>query len=96
MGAADAHIERRAVLDHGRILERDVIVTARNPRGVWQIEGVSLAQLKTYFDTVQGANIAAAAVVLDRPRAAIDAATHCLKKMGAILQQGASHISSGG
>jgi hypothetical protein len=88
-GAADAHIERRAVLDNGRILERDVIVTERNPRGVWQIEGVSLAQLKTYFDTVEGASIAAAAAALDRPRAAVDAATLWLQKAGAVLQQAA-------
>jgi len=38
-------IERRPVLLDERIVEREVVVCAAHPRGIWQIAGVSVAQL---------------------------------------------------
>ncbi|MEP6546865.1 MAG: hypothetical protein ABJD53_05315 [Gammaproteobacteria bacterium] len=93
--AAAAHIERRPVLERGRILEREVIITAEHPRGVWHIDGVPLANLKHYFDAAEHATIDGAAVALDRPPAAIATAMHWLQQAGHMLQPKSS-VSSGG
>lgn len=80
-------IERRPVLDQGRILERDVFVTAENPRGVWHVGGVPLVALKRYLETAERATIAGAAVAFDRPRAAVASAIHWLQKTCAVPGQ---------
>ena len=46
-------IERRPVLDRGRIVEREVMVTAEHPRGLWHVDGVPLAALKAYLDAAE-------------------------------------------
>ena len=94
--AVAARIERRPVLDEGRILERDVVVTAENPRGVWHVAGVPLATLKGYFDTAEHATIAGAAVALDRPQAAVATAIHWLQEAGAMRRQVPPRVSLGG
>jgi 2-polyprenyl-6-methoxyphenol hydroxylase-like FAD-dependent oxidoreductase len=93
--AEAARIERRPVLDRGRILEREVIITANHPRGVWHIGGVPLASLKHYFDAAEHATIDGAALALDRPPAAIATAIHWLQQVGHILRPQPS-VSSGG
>ncbi len=93
--ATAARIERRPVLDGGRILEREVIVTAAHPRGVWHIDGVSLANLKQYFELAEHATIDGAAAALDRSPAAIATAIHWLQKAGHMRQPQLS-VSSGG
>ena len=95
-GAAPARIERRPVLHDGRILERDVIVTTENPRGVWHVAGVPLAQLKGYLETAQHATVAAAAVALDRSPGAVAAAIHWLQERGAMPRQISPRVSLGG
>lgn len=94
--AVAPRIERRPVLIEGRILERDVIVTAQHPRGVWHIGGVPLAPLKNYFDTAEPATIAGAVAALDRPQAAVVSAIYWLQKTGTMLRQVPPNISSGG
>ena len=93
--AEAARIERRPVLDRGRILEREVIITANHPRGVWHIGGVPLASLKHYFDAAEHATIDGAALALDRPPAAIATAIHWLQQVGHMLRPQPS-VSSGG
>jgi 2-polyprenyl-6-methoxyphenol hydroxylase-like FAD-dependent oxidoreductase len=93
---AAARIERRPVLDRGRICERDVVITAENPRGVWHVAGVPLAPLKDYLDTAEYATIAGASVVLDRPQAAVASAIHWLQEAGAVLRQDPPRVSLGG
>jgi menaquinone-9 beta-reductase len=100
--AAAARIERRPVLENGRILERDVIVTAENTRGVWQVAGVPLVALKAFLESggdvpVDGAGsaspaidsvtIAGAAAALDRPPVAVASAIRWLQNTGHMLQQ---------
>ncbi len=91
-----ARIERRPVLEEGRILERDVIVTAENPRGVWHVAGVPLVTLKAYLDSAERATIAGAAAALDRTPAAVASAIHWLRQKGAMQRQVPPQISSGG
>jgi 2-polyprenyl-6-methoxyphenol hydroxylase-like FAD-dependent oxidoreductase len=95
-GAAAARIERRAVLDEGRILEREVIVTAQNPRGVWHVAGVLLVTLKAYIDTAERATITGAAAALGRPQDAVASAIHWLQQAGAMQRQVPLPVSSGG
>ena len=85
-GAVPARMERRPVLDAGRILERDVVVTAEHPRGVWHIDGVPLANLKHYFDATEHATVAGAAAALHQPPAAIASALRWLQQIGPMLQ----------
>jgi len=98
---APTHIERRPVLDDGRIVERDVVVTAEHPRGVWHVAGVPLVALKAYLDSAERATTAGAAMALDRPQAAVASAIHWLRQ-GDLLQQegkaaaGPPRVSSGG
>jgi hypothetical protein len=96
-GAArrSVRIERRPVLEEGRILEREVIVTAENPRGVWHVAGVPLVTLKAYLDAAECATIAGAAAALDRTPAAVASAIHWLRQKGA-MQRHLPQISSGG
>jgi hypothetical protein len=82
-------IERRPVLADGRILEREVVITAQHPRGVWQVAGVPLVPLKGYLDSVPPtpltAAAAAAAAALDRPPPAVAAAIQWLRQMGMVV-----------
>ncbi len=94
-GAAPARMERRPVLDGGRILERDVVVTEDHPRGVWHIGGVPLANLKHYFDASEHATVAGAAAALHQPPAAIASALRWLQQIGPMLQP-APRVTSGG
>jgi 2-polyprenyl-6-methoxyphenol hydroxylase-like FAD-dependent oxidoreductase len=91
-----ARIERRPVLEDGRILERDVIVTAENPRGVWHVAGVPLVTLKAYLDSAERATIAGAAAALDRTPAAVASAIHWLRQKGAMQRHVPPQVSSGG
>ncbi len=93
--AEAARIERRPVLDRGRILEREVIITANHPRGVWHIDGVPLVSLKHYFDAAEHATLDGAALALDRPPAAIATAIQWLQQVGHMLQPQPS-VSPGG
>jgi len=77
-------VERRPVLDDGRIVERDVLVTPENPRGAWHIAGVPLVKLTEYLHRSERATIAGAALALDRPAAAVAAAIHWLRQRGAM------------
>jgi len=90
---ATARIERRPVLEEGRILERDVIVTAENPRGVWHVAGVPLVTLKAYLDSAERATIDGAAAALDRTLAAVASAIYWLRQKGAVQRQVPPQIS---
>ena len=92
----EARVERRPVLDRGRILERDVIVTAAEPRGVWRVAGVPVAELKGYLETAAAATLPGAAAALDCPQAAVTSALHWLQESGAMSRQSPSRVSSGG
>jgi flavin-dependent dehydrogenase len=92
--AAPARMERRPVLDAGRILERDVVVTADHPRGVWHIGGVPLATLKHYFDATEHATVAGAAAALHQPLAAVASAHRWLQQLGPMLSP--PRVTSGG
>ena len=102
--AGAARIERRPVLDEGRIVEREVVVTAEHPRGVWQVAGVPLAALQGYLeamehtrvDAAEHAKVDAAAVALDRTPAAVASAMNWLRERGPMLQRGLPRVSSGG
>lgn len=91
-----ARIERRPVLDEGRIVERDVVVTAQHPRGVWQVAGVPLLALQGYLATAEHASVDAVAVALDRTPAAVASAMSWLRERGSLLRQGLPRVSSGG
>ena len=75
-------IERRPVLEAGRIREREVLVTARAPRGAWVVDGVPLVPLLTLVRG--GAAVPDAAARLDRPPAAVAAALEWLKGAGVL------------
>ncbi len=95
-GTAAAAIERRPVMDGDRILEREVIVTAAQPRGVWLVDDVPLVDLLHYIQQAGNATLAEAASVLDRPRPAIAAAVRWLHSAGALSSRAAEGISAGG
>jgi 2-polyprenyl-6-methoxyphenol hydroxylase-like FAD-dependent oxidoreductase len=88
-------IERRPVLAEGRILEREVVVTAQHPRGVWHVAGVPLASLKGYIDWAPHSTLADAAAVLDHPLKAVAAALHWLQETGMVARPAGRRMSSG-
>ena len=88
-------VERRPVLDGSRIIERDVLVTAEHPRGVWQVAGVPLVALKAYLDAAERATPAGAATALGRPPAAVASAILWLQRAGNAAAS-SSRVSSGG
>jgi menaquinone-9 beta-reductase len=88
-------VERRPVLDGSRIIERDVLVTAEHPRGVWQVAGVPLVALKAYLDAAERATTAGAATALGRPPGAVASAIHWLQWAGNAAAS-PPRISSGG
>ncbi|HUO96777.1 MAG TPA: hypothetical protein VMT92_11170 [Steroidobacteraceae bacterium] len=75
-------IERRPVLEDGRIREREVLVTRSAPRGAWVVDGVPLVPLLALVR--DGAAIPDAAARLDRSPAAVAAALEWLKGAGAL------------
>ncbi len=94
---AEPRIERRPVLEDGRIRERAVLVTAAAPRGAWHVDGVPLVAL---LDLIRDAAPAApvlldAARSLDRPPAAVEKALHWLKASGALAVPRGASLSSG-
>jgi hypothetical protein len=80
-------IERRPVLQDGRIVERDVIVTAAHPRGVWHVSGVPLVSLMGYLESADCVTVAGAAAALERPAASVAAAIHWLQQTGIVARQ---------
>ena len=95
--AGGARVERRPVLEGGRIRERAVLVTAATPRGAWHVEGVPLVAL---LDLVRDAAPAAPAILdaarrLDRPPAAVETALAWLKASGALAAPRGAPLSSG-
>lgn len=74
-------IKRRPVLINGRIVERDVLVTAAHPRGVWQVSGVPLVELVRHLEANPGAAPKSAARHLGHPDRAIAAAMHWLARV---------------
>jgi menaquinone-9 beta-reductase len=93
---AAARVERRPVLCGDRILERDVIVTPRHPRGVWHVADVPLVSLKGYLESAEQATVSGAAAVVDRPAAAIATAIHWLQQSGVVARQLRPGIPLGG
>lgn len=91
-----AAIERRPVLDAGRIVERDVVVTAASPRGVWHVAGVPVVSLQRYLETAGQATVESAATALNRPHAAVASAIHWLQQTGIVSRQPPPRMSSGG
>ena len=79
-----ARIERRPVLDHGRIRAEDVVVTSGHPRGVWQVAGVSVAKLATCLNRDARVSIERAAFELNRPPGDIAHALRWLKEAGVV------------
>ena len=80
----EPRIERRPVLLDRRIVEREVVVTPENPRGVWHVSEVPLADLKRHFETVERATVAGAALALRRPQTAVAVAFDWLRTTGAL------------
>jgi len=80
-------IERRPVLEDGCIVERDVIVTAAHPRGVWHVSGVPLVALKGYLESADCVTVAGAAAALERPAASVAAAILWLQQTGIVARQ---------
>jgi hypothetical protein len=76
----ERRIERRPVLTEGRIVEREVIVCAAHPRGVWHVSGVPVADLMRYLGATTGATVQSAAVSLGRPAQAVASAIHWLRQ----------------
>jgi hypothetical protein len=94
--AHSVRVERRPVLDQDRIVERDVMVTADHPRGVWQVDGVPLVALQGFLETAQHPSVDAAAAALDRAPTAVAAAMNWLRERGPRLPRVLPRMSSGG
>lgn len=94
--AGAATIERRPVLDGDRICEHDVLVTAAQPRGVWQVSGVPIVPLIHYIERVGDATPGAAAAALSRPEAAVRAAARWLRESGAWPLRAREVLAAGG
>ena len=89
-------VERRPVLCDGRFEERDVIVTAQHPRGVWHLADVPLVSLKGYLESAEHATVSGAAAVVERPAAAVASAIHWLQQTGCVARQVRPRGPSGG
>ncbi|HUO80363.1 MAG TPA: FAD-dependent monooxygenase [Steroidobacteraceae bacterium] len=97
IAAGPPRVERRPVLEQGRIRERAVLVTASAPRGAWQVAGVPLVAL---LELARDAAPAAPAVLdaarrLDRPPPAIEQALGWLRASGALAAPRGASLSSG-
>jgi len=93
---AAPRVERRPVLCDGRFQERDVIVTAQHPRGVWHVADVPLVSLKGYLESAEHATVSGAAAVVDRPATAVASAIHWLQQTGSVARQVRARVPSGG
>ncbi|MHA1537087.1 MAG: flavin-dependent monooxygenase QhpG [Alphaproteobacteria bacterium] len=51
-------IEPRPVVEDGLIVERDVVVTADQPRGIWRVDSVPLAELIAHLRAIEGEGVA--------------------------------------
>ena len=91
-----ATIERRPVLDGDRIRQRDVLVTAAQPRGVWRVDGVSVVDLIHYIESAGSVTPGDAAVALARPSAAVVAAARWLRAAGAWPARANPSLFAGG
>jgi len=89
-------IERRPVLADGYIREREVLVTAAAPRGVWHVAGVPVVELMDFFRVAEHATVDGAAAALDRPAAAVATAVRWLAGAGALPVHRAEPVSAGG
>jgi len=89
-------IERRPVLDRDRIREHDVLVTAAQPRGVWQVDGVPVVDLIHYIERAGVATPGGAAAALARPQAAVLAAARWLREAGAWPERASQVLVAGG
>ncbi|HWS66906.1 MAG TPA: hypothetical protein VN325_29425 [Steroidobacteraceae bacterium] len=89
-------VERRPVLCGGRILERDVIITAQHPRGVWHVADVPLVSLKGYLESAEHATVSGAAQAVDRAAAAVAFAIHWLQQTGVVGRQLRPRVPLGG
>ena len=94
--ATPTAILRRPVLDGDRICEQDVLVTAAQPRGVWQVSGVPIVSLIHYIERVGDATPGAAATELARPEAAVVAAARWLREVGAWPARASRVTAAGG
>jgi len=92
---AAPHFERRPVMLDGCILERDVIVTADHPRGVWHVAGVPLKKLSDYLAAAEHGSVHGAAAVLDRPPAAVASALRWLRQTGMVPGSARPRTSGG-
>ena len=90
------HVARRPVLEHGRIVEREVIITGSHRRGVWQVAGVPVAELKGYLERAAGATLMTSASALAQPPAAVAVAVRWLHMAGALSSQVLPSMESGG
>ena len=61
--AAPPRIEHRPVVEDGFVVARRVVVTADQPRGVWQVDGVPVADLLDWRREHNGADVSAVAAV---------------------------------
>jgi 2-polyprenyl-6-methoxyphenol hydroxylase-like FAD-dependent oxidoreductase len=89
-------VERRPVLSGDRIQERDVIVTAQHPRGVWHVADVPLVSLKGYLESAEHATVTGAAAAVDRPAAAVASAIHWLQQTGILARRLRPGVPLGG
>jgi hypothetical protein len=89
-------VERRPVLSGDRIQERDVIVTAQHPRGVWHVADVPLVSLKGYLESAEHATVTGAAAAVDRPAAAVASAIHWLEQTGILARRLRPGVPLGG
>jgi len=89
-------IERRPVLEEGRIVERDVVVTTDRPRGVWHVAGVPVVSLKRFLDAAGPASVETAATAMNKPPDAVASAIHWLQQTCIVARQFPHGVSSGG
>lgn len=88
--------EYRPVLVDGRIVAREVLVTAEHPRGVWHVEGVPLVALKRYLEGAPNLSVPAVARALEHPLTSVASAIHWLQTSGFLHGQNSSSVASGG
>jgi len=93
-GAPQARMESRPVLIEGRIVLREVLVTAQHPRGVWHVDGVPLAPLLQHLNRAH-ATVDSAARFLDRSPRKVASAIRWLQQSDA-APQSVSRIQAGG
>lgn len=81
--AGAPYVDRRPVLLDGSIVERDVVITAAHPRGVWQVAGVPLAALMSDAACASPSNLESTAHRLGKPLQSVRNALLWLQQAGA-------------